>query len=111
MIGTVIDCIYLQGYSEFQQGVKGNKVPKNAIKGGNGSYTVGESPTCIITIDTKDGEIELDVTDEIKEALHEKGAKRISQKKAKETFRDLMGKEVELSNDGKTIENLAEIIK
>lgn len=111
MIGTIIDCNYLQGYSELQQGVKGNKVPKNAIKGGNGSFIISDPARCLITIDTKeDGEFELDITDDIRTALRKNGAKRISEKKANEALHGLMGKEVELSNDGRTVENLADII-
>lgn len=44
-----------KGYRDFVQGVKGNKVPYNAIYGGNGSFVCETHAELILTVTTQDG--------------------------------------------------------
>ncbi len=47
--------VWNKGSRELVQGVKGNKVPYNAISGGNGSFVCGTPSTLILTVTTEDG--------------------------------------------------------
>ncbi|MBP3801863.1 MAG: hypothetical protein J6I85_07590 [Clostridia bacterium] len=61
------------------QGIKGNKTPKNALKGSNGSFIVAGSPTeIILTVELENGNVcRYDIYRQI---LLETGRKKMSQK-------------------------------
>ena len=61
------------------QGIKGNKTPKNALKGSNGSFIVGGMPSeIILTVEVDSGEVySMDVYRRI---LLETKRKKMSQK-------------------------------
>ncbi len=44
-----------KGSRELVQGVKGNRVPYNAVYGGNGSFVCGNPSELILTVTTEDG--------------------------------------------------------
>jgi len=44
-----------KGSRDFVQGVKGNRVPYNAIYGGNGSFVCENKSELILTVTTQDG--------------------------------------------------------
>ena len=44
-----------KGSRDFVQGVKGNRVPYNAIYGGNGSFVCNTPAELILTVETEDG--------------------------------------------------------
>lgn len=107
MKGTFDGIEYQKSDSTHIQGVKNNYTPKNSI-GDNGSF-VKYTPTKITAIVSVEGneEFEIDISREIKDFLHSKGVKKITQKSATKFCDErLKGKEVTLSPDASYITDL-----
>ena len=88
------------------QGVKGNRRPKGAYAGGNGSFVVGgESARLILTLETEEGKhISKNIYYDVKELTDE----RIT-KKFRENLEDALKEvEYEITKDG--ITNLGDVL-
>ena len=65
----------IPGSASLKQGVKGGRTPKNAIRGGNGSFITYERAQVILTLDSDGKRLSKDIYFDIKDAT---GGKRIT---------------------------------
>ena len=113
MRGTIIDYEYIPGgNSELVQGVKGGAVPKNAICGGNGSFIVADPAKIFLGI-SFDGRIhrKYEVGGRFRGYLHHnKGIARVTKKRVENICKQLLGREVNISENGSTILDLEDLL-
>ena len=78
------------------QGVKGNRRPKNAFRGGNGSFIVGDPAQAFIYLQDEDGNsLKIDAAPAMRKIVHQDG-KNLNENYAEKIYAEL---------DGKTTEN------
>ncbi len=98
---NIIDWQYRKGSgASLQQGVKGGRVPKHAVRGGNGSYIVSPPPQVIVELQDNDtGETcTVDIYHCLKSQLMDVGY-RMSEKSAKKMLRSYREQQPFLAED------------
>ncbi len=108
MRGIITDYNYISGGEpELKQGVKGGRVPKNAVRGGNGSFIVAEPAKIFLGVSFDNGTYkEYEVGDHFRRYLHHEGIARVTQKRVKNICGQLLNREARVSEDGSVILNL-----
>lgn len=57
----------IPGSSHLKQGVKGGRTPRNAVRGGNGSFIVAERAKVLLTLNYKEQNYQKDIYYDIKD--------------------------------------------
>ena len=94
------------------QGVKGNRVPKGAIKGGCGSFIVSNIPAkMIVTLVDENGEkISKDIAGIVRPFIKEDG-KRLTETNARQIYRQIAGRKTETDTiDEKMLKNAWKLV-
>ncbi len=77
---------YVQASAGIETGVKNNRVPRNSIRGGNGTFLVANPPQIYATFGDDDGSfIRKDCYSEIKSAVD--GRRKVTEKFVIEVFK------------------------
>jgi hypothetical protein len=81
------------------QGIKGNRVPKGAIKGGCGTFIVRNTPPkMIVTLVDEDGnKVSTDIAGTVRPFFSDDN-KRLSEEVARKIYRQIAGRKTETEN-------------
>lgn len=107
MYGTVIDFVYKPAKTQTVQGQR----PKNATAGGNGVWVIKQQVQVVILVkDEKNNMHQIDIGPEVRKIFGRKG-EHVTKDKALEICRRLKGiGSIELSEDGKTVLELYDLV-
>ena len=98
---TVSNYKYVPGESGFETGVKGNRRPRNAVRGGHGSYRTQTNGT--MNLYFNDGVEPIDISDDVRDILHERN-KRLTSEAADKIGKAFIDAQVEINDlDGRIV--------
>lgn len=107
-IATFRNLIWKKGEVQLLQGVPGNRIPCNAISGGNGSFIVVTEPAkVILELESLYGFEEFDIINDIK---HVTKRKRMSQKLINTLKEGMKGKVFSINQYGE-LTNIRAVLK
>lgn len=99
LTATIIDFDYIPSTPAYvKQGVKGNRTPKGAISGGNGSFVIaGEPPQVIIEVDVTNHQgQDINIYSIIKSYTPRS---RVTYRYCKDIYNEIVGNEIVIPED------------